>query len=243
MLHSIALRPNPTSETAKNDSTQLRSLVTALEAGKRFLDTLLSLSTDEYPLISFSEWVRVPSVIVLIAKICIPLDMHTATGWDVKAAQDLTRLEISLEVLDYRFQNLSTYDKVKYAHTDFWWAMHYIIGLTRTWYVRKTKPKISHGTFAQFTPSSGSGNTPNTLSCLGPGAMPTPSDGESYEYPVSLNGMDGGASMDFDILSNGETDPFSALKNADFDMEQLFDIGIWGDGVYNSLGFGGGTSF
>lgn len=37
-----------------------------------------------------------------------------------------------------------------------------------------------------------------------------------------------------------ESDPFALMKSAEFDMEQLFDMGIWGDEAYSSMGFGGG---
>jgi hypothetical protein len=241
MLHSIALRPQPNPETVKTDSTQLRALVTALEAGKRFLDTLLSLSTDEYHLISFSEWMRVPCIIMLVAKICIPADSHTAAGWDVKAAQDLVRLELGLEVLVYRFKSLTTYDKVKNAHTDFWLAMHLIVDFTRTWYIRKTKPK-SQNAFAQFTPSTGSGNTPSTFSCPESGSMQTPPDSRSHEQAASFAGMEDSTCIDFDMTPNTENDPFSFMKSMDFDMDQFLDMGIWGDEAYNSMGFGGGMA-
>jgi hypothetical protein len=36
---------------------------------------------------------------------------------------------------------------------------------------------------------------------------------------------------------------FSFLNDPDFDMEQLFDMGIWDDASYNSMGFGAGTPF
>ena len=242
MLHSIALRPQPNPEIVKSDSTQLRALVTALEAGKRFLDTLLSLPVDEHPLVSFSEWIRIPSVIMLVAKICMPSDIHAAAGWDVKAAQDLVRLELSLEVLVYRFKSLSTYDKVKNPHTDFWWAMQFIMDHTRIWYQRKTKPK-PQGTFAQFASSASSDRTPGTLSCPASRSTQTPPDSQPHEQAFSFAGEDGGMCVDFDMTPSDGDEPMSFLKNFDFDMEQFFDMGIWGDEAYNSMGFGSGTSF
>jgi hypothetical protein len=242
MLHSIALRPQPKSETIKSDSTQLRALVTALEAGKRFLDTLLSLPVDDYPLVSFSEWIRIPSVIMLVAKICMPSDMHAAVGWDVKAAQDLVRLELSLEVLVYRFKSLSTYHKTKSPHTDFWWAMQFIIDHTRIWYLRKTKPK-PQDTFTQFTPSTGSVRTPSTISCPASGSTQTPIDHQFHEQADSFAGEDGGMRVDFNMMPSDGDEPMAFLKNVDFDMEQFFDMGIWGDEAYSSMGFGGGMSF
>jgi hypothetical protein len=243
MLHSIALRPQPNNETAKSDSTQLRALVTALEAGKRFLDTLLSLPVDKYPLVSFSEWIRIPSVIMLVAKICMPSDTHTAAGWDVKAAQDLVRLEFSLEILVYRFKNLSTYDKTYNPHTDFWWAMQFIVDQTRIWYLRKTKPD-PQGTVAQFTPNTGSDNTSSMASCPGSVSMQTPSDHQSHEQAFSFTGQDGSMNMDFDLMSSSDGDEATAfLKKFDIDMEQFFDMGIWGDEAYSSMGFGSGMSF
>jgi hypothetical protein len=114
LLHSVVLRPQLGSEPPKyNDPTHLNALLSGLEAGKRFLDALLSFPAHEYYLISFLEWMRLPTVIMTVARLCMPSDAHSAAGWDVKAAQDRVRLDLCLESLCYRTQQLSTYDKVK----------------------------------------------------------------------------------------------------------------------------------
>jgi hypothetical protein len=234
LLHSVALRA-PTSEDSlpSVDSTQLNALLSTLEAGKRFLDALLSFPVDEYHLISFSEWMRLPTVIMTVARLCMPTDAHVAIGWDFQTAQERVRLDLCLESLCYRMQQLSTYDKSKQSHPDFWYAMRFINDLTKNWYMRKIKSSTS----SQFTPSGGTGVTGSERSGPSAGAFPTPSSNSS----LPNFGMDMGMG-DYDVHMGGhdDRDPFAFMKDMDFDMEQFFDMGIWGDEGYNGMGFGGG---
>jgi hypothetical protein len=239
MLHTVALRPLPESaQPPTTDGTHVKSLLATLEAAKRFFDTLLSFPASDYHLISFSEWMRLPAVMMTVAKLCIPSNAHTTVGWDIKAAQALVRLEICLEALCYRFQNQTTYDKVKQPHPDFWWAMRFVTDLTRTWYVRKINPEkeanISH------QPTSCDKSMHNVL-CPNSEALPTPPDGRASDQFADLATMDfSNMDMSFGADADGANDPFAFMRSADFDMEQFFDMGIWGDDAYNGMGFGGG---
>jgi hypothetical protein len=230
LLHSVAIRPSLNEESSSTaDSTQLNALLSTLEAGKRFLDALLSYPMDEYHLISFSEWMRLPTVIMTVARLCMPTNANITSGWDFKTAQERVRLDLCLEALCYRMQQLSTYDKTKKSHPDFWFAMRFINDLTKNWYMRKIKPPIS----AQPTPGGVTTHASSERSGPSAGAIPTPAS--DHSLPSFDMGMHMGA--------DDSGDPFAFMKDLDFDMEQFFDIGIWGDEGYTSMGFGGGMSF
>jgi hypothetical protein len=235
LLHSVALRASTTAEPpVSTDSTHIKALFSALEAGKRFLDALLSFPVYEYHIISFSEWMRLPTVIMTVARLCMPTETHIASGWDFKTAQDRVRLDLCLESLCYRMQQLSTYDKVKQPHPDFWFAMRFISDMTKSWYQKKIDPATS----SRNTPGGMTGHTGSERTGPSPGTLPTPSS--DLNFASFGTGM-GHMSLNMDANDHG--DPFAFLKDADFDMEQFFDMGIWGDESYTSLGFGGGTAF
>lgn len=239
LLHSVALRTQTGEPPKVNDSTHLSALVSALEAGKRFFDTMLSFPASEYHLISFCEWMRLPTVIMTVARLCMPSDSHAATGWDVKAAQDRTRLDLYLEALCYRIQSLSTYDKSTQPHPDFWYAMRFIVDLTKTWYLRKIKPGDSSAT--HFTSSSSVGQAVSTISghsSMNTIASTTHQESQRYNKLAGINYMD---DIDLEIQAGDSDDggPFAAFKDTEFDMEQFLDVGIWGDESYIGMGFGG----
>jgi hypothetical protein len=230
LLHSVALRTVSSAElTIAVDSSQIMALFSALEAGKRFLDTILSFPVHEYHFISFVEWMRLPTVIITVARLCIPSDAHTASGWDVKTAQDRVRLDLCIESLCYRMQQLSTFDKVKQPHPDFWFAMRLISDMTKVWYQKKISPASP----SQHPPGGTSGYTGSDM--IGPslGAQPTPS--AEAHCPIGM----GHTTVSKDRDTQG--DILSMMQDTDFDMEQFFDMGIWGDETYSSMGFGGGT--
>jgi hypothetical protein len=235
LLHSVALRPLPDSAPLPpTDNTHVTELLSTLEAAKRFFDTLLSFPASDYHLISFSEWMRLPSAMMTVAKLCIPSDAHATVGWDVKAAQNLVRLEICLEALCYRFKNQSTYDKVTQPHYDFWWAMELVSNMTRVWYLRKINPEPPTDSSTQPTPSSSSMASHIRLN---PDTLPSPSHGLFADLPhVDYSSLD----TSFSAAEDGSHDPFSLIKSGDFDMEQFFDVGIWDDTAYYGMGFGGG---
>ena len=234
ILHTIALRAPPSAQPPLNDSSLIKPLLATLEAAKRFFDAFLSFPASDYHLISFPEWMRLPAVMMTVAKLCIPSAAHAAVGWDTKAAQDLVRLDICLEALCYRFQNQTTYDKVTQPHPDFWWAMRFVTDLTRTWYVRKISSEDgdSRRPVASQAPERGLRSVEAT------GTLPTPPDGPA-QGPFTDFGSVDFSSMDMSagVAGEGEHDPFAFMKSADFDMEQFFDMGIWGDEAYQGLGF------
>ncbi|KAH9861823.1 hypothetical protein J1614_011576 [Plenodomus biglobosus] len=238
LLHGVALRTQPYDQSAITDSAHLSALLSALEAGKRFLDTLLTFPASEYHLISFCEWMRLPVVIMTIARLCMPTDAHAAAGWDYKAAQDRTRLDLCLESICYRMQSLSTFDKRSQPHPDFWHAMRSINELTRTWYLRKIRPADESSSHS--TPSSLIGRTASEASCSSSRIVPTPVTNPSEQGYNSLAGINymQEVGMDVQVDTGNGHDPFAAMKHVDFDMEQFFDMGIWGDTNYVGMGFG-----
>ena len=238
LLHSVVLRPQPKEQDPSTTSTQLNGLLSALEAGKHFLNTLLSFPAQEYHLISFTEWMRLPTVIMTVAKLCMPSDAHVASCWDVQTAQDRVRLDLCLESLCYRMQTLTAYDKRENPRTDFWRAMCFVIELTKSWYVRKIQPDEPAQTSSESTLSRSINQSANDLSCPIPGAAAnywTHRAGASYGGLASINYM-GDINMDIRAENNDVNDSYSFLNNIDFDIEQFFDMdgGIWGDESYNS---------
>ena len=250
LLYSVVLRPQPKEQDSSATSTQLDALRSALDAGKHFLNTLLSFPAHEYHLISFSEWMRLPTVIMTVAKLCMPSDAHVASCWDVQTAQDRVRLDLCLESLCYRMQTLTTYDKRENPCTDFWRAMCFVIEITKSWYVRKIQSEGPAQTPFESTPSGSMGQSANDLSCPIPGTAAnhwTHHAGASHDRQASMNYM-GDTNMDMRAESNDVNDSFAFLKDIDFDMEQFFDMdgGIWGDESYNSysaLGLNDRTPF
>ncbi|EUC38023.1 hypothetical protein COCCADRAFT_32906 [Bipolaris zeicola 26-R-13] len=250
LLHSISLRPHALNVPPPPQSAQLNSLFSALEAGKKFLDTLLSFPANEYHFISFSEWMRLPSVIMTVARLCMPNDDHAACGWDAQAAQERVRLELCLESLCFRMQKLSTYDEVKQPHSDFWRAMCFMMDLTKTWYIRKIRPKAPMQKPMQ-SPLRATTETGTAEASCPISAMSTvcPMHGSEAQYPALADAnftCEGSAEMDG--APNGSSDPFALMRSADFDIEQFFDMagGIWGDQCYDSysdMAFGSGASF
>ncbi|ORY18170.1 hypothetical protein BCR34DRAFT_554339 [Clohesyomyces aquaticus] len=239
-LHSVGLRPLPPSLGPSSASpVQLNSLLSALEAGKSSLDSLLDLPASDYHLLSFPEWMRLPFVVMTVAKLCIPSDAHNAAQWDVKAAQDRVRLDLCLESLCYRMHGLSTFQRPIQPHPDFWWAMKMIMDLTRAWYCRKIRggnaPVRQVDSHELLTPST---TTYNGQSSAGnTGVYQTPStmtDGPNECQRAGF--MDGHLSFD-----NGNHDTFAFMQDPNFEMDQFFDIGIWSTGTYEELGFGGGN--
>jgi hypothetical protein len=80
-LHSVALRPSGSSlHPLSADSTRLNALFATLEACKRYLDTVITLPLSEYHLISFIEWMRLPSIIMTLARLCMPSTRSCPSG-------------------------------------------------------------------------------------------------------------------------------------------------------------------
>ncbi|KAF2179445.1 hypothetical protein K469DRAFT_716434 [Zopfia rhizophila CBS 207.26] len=240
-LHSIALRPplSDNSQLAAASPTQLNALLIALEAGKAFLDSLLAFPTSEYHLITFVEWMRLPYIVVTISKLCIPSELHTAAQWDVQAAQDRVRLDLYLESLCYRMQSLTTYDKVKQPHPDFWMAMKMILDLTKGWYTRRVRASKAPPAIAGDLPTPDTMRDTHDSGYSGPSETPSTVDANEFSFP-SMGSMDVG--MGHVELESGGRDPFAFMRDLDFDMDQFLDMGIWGShGSYEGMGFGDGA--
>ncbi|KAF2743330.1 hypothetical protein M011DRAFT_431426 [Sporormia fimetaria CBS 119925] len=240
-LHLVGLRPiPPESLPYVQTSMQLSALVSILEAGKRYLDTLISFPASEYHLISFPEWQRLPHVVVNISRLCIPNESYAAVQWDAKAAQERVRLDLYLESLCYRMQSLTTFsfDKSKGTPLDFWQVMHMIMDLTRAWYCRKISGKKT-ATPAQQQTTPDNLPTPNTMpSCPGSinGAMDSnvlaqePAGFEFQNSAMDTSGME----------AQTRRDPLGFMRSPDFDMDAFLDLGLWGPESYHGMGFGGG---
>jgi hypothetical protein len=236
-LHSIALRPSKSSlHPPPTDSTRLNALFATLEACKRYLDTVITLPLSEYHLISFIEWMRLPSVIMTLARLCMPNDTLIQAQWNVKLAHDRARLDLYLDSLCYRMQSLTTHNRLDGSPVDFWFAMRMIMEPTRVWYLRKINPSNA---------KSGSSNsaipTPDTMHSLGDETeerypLPDPGRG-AFGMNVMLGGLDMGGN------SNGTEEALGFMKDPNFDMDKFFDLGIWSDESYASLGFGDGMHY
>jgi hypothetical protein len=254
LLHSVALRPQPSDQPICADSSQLNALLSAFESGKQFLDTLLLFPAHEYHLISFSEWMRLPTVIMTIARLCMPTDAHVAAGWNVKDAQDRVRLDLCLESFCYRMLSLSTYDKHKQSHPDFWHAMRLIVDVTKTWYLRKIGLKQPTQTPSEPTSCVSTGNNPLELSIADLSTQTSHSNQRidqryntlvdiDYVGDIAVDADGGNMDMGMGCEYNNYDNPLAFMGNADFDMELFYDMGIWGDEGYTSMGFGNGASF
>ncbi|KAH7115874.1 hypothetical protein B0J11DRAFT_538676 [Dendryphion nanum] len=242
-LYAVGLRVAPASFQTNADYCQINAMLTCLEAGRRFFDTILNTPLSDYYYISMSEWMRLPLVVITMARTCIPSEAHSAIQWDVRAAQDRCRLDLYLESLCYRMQSLSTYDVNKQPHPDFWMAMRMIMELTRTWYCRKiqVKPNPSTQSCTNDLP------TPSTTENSGSGDVQISGLAHMAHIPLA-NGPPAGnfsfpttGSMNMGSMSgdmSGGHDPFEFMRESDFDMDQFLDMGIWGNESYEGMGFG-----
>ncbi|MCJ1389439.1 hypothetical protein MMC18_002296 [Xylographa bjoerkii] len=144
-LNSIALRmpapsPPPNSSLAP-PSTHHSILLACLESGKSYLDTLLALPAASYRHFAFTEWTRLPYVLVLISRLSFPHPTHAALHWDPRLAHDRLRLDLYLESLCYRMQAITTYAGPAQPIPDFFASMKILLERTRRWYERKAKAK------------------------------------------------------------------------------------------------------
>lgn len=143
---------NKTNSTANAD--HLDTLLSCLESGRQFLDKILSVPVSDYHYISFVEWMRLPYVLIIVARLSFPNENHIP-GWDVRAAQDRVRLDLYLESLCYRMQNLTTFNRVTQPNPDFWLSLSMIMEKTKLWYLRKTRPATDSGSIPGSATASG----------------------------------------------------------------------------------------
>ena len=234
-LHSIALRPFNTSMLPVTaDSTRLNALLATLDACKRYLDKVIALPVSEYHLISFVEWMRLPGVIITLARLCMPNDSLAEAQWDVKMAHDRARLDLYLDSLCYRMQGLTTYNKIDGSPVDFWFAMRMIMEPTRAWYVRKISTKS-----ATSASNASALPTPDTLQISGDGSRECYATADPGRGAFGMNVMLGGLDMGGNSHGN-DMGRFGFMSDPNFDMDKFLDWGLWGDESYTGMGFGGG---
>ena len=144
-LHSVGTRLSPTSPgnasapiTSANNTYQFDLLLSCLEAGKAYLDTILAVPRAQYRLFSFIEWMRLPNVLLMISTLSFPSAIYSNTTWDVLIAQERVRLELYIESLCYRMQSLTTYNGTTQTQPDIFLSLKLILERTRAWYSRKT---------------------------------------------------------------------------------------------------------
>ena len=145
-LHSVGIRLSPASPgnapapiTSANNTYQFDLLLSCLEAGKAYLDTVLAVPRAQYRLFSFIEWMRLPNVLLMISTLSFPSAKYSNTTWDVLVAQERVRLELYIESLCYRMQSLTTYNGTTQTQPDIFLSLKLILERTRAWYSRKTR--------------------------------------------------------------------------------------------------------
>jgi hypothetical protein len=92
-------------ESGPRSSVRVDMLFICLEAAKEFFDTFLSIPVAEYRRFSFTEWSRLIVATVVLYK--LSLGSPRIPEWDVQIARSTVRLELYLESLCYRMQNIS----------------------------------------------------------------------------------------------------------------------------------------
>jgi hypothetical protein len=132
-------------------------------------------------------------------------------------------------------QRLSTYDKAKQPHPDFWKAMHLIMDLTQLWYSRKIKATSKQTPSNKFpTPDAmASYNQANT------GMSPT-TNIESAGGAPGFSFPDLGPMDNSNIHAHGIPENMDFMRGMDIDMDQFLNMGIWGHETYEGMGFGRG---
>ena len=153
-VHSMGLSRNSSSAraggTPAQSSTDALDLDLLLSSAKAYLDTILALSVMSYHLLSFAEWMRLPRVVAIICKLCVPSTNYTDIHWDYRMAQDRVRVDLYLESLCYRMQSLTTYEK-SLRLGDFWILMQRILERVRSWYTHKIRLSTGETTTARDT--------------------------------------------------------------------------------------------
>ena len=143
-VHSIGLRRNLSSSRAGGTSTQsptdtlhLDHLHSCLQSAKAYLDAIIAMSVLHYCHLSFAEWMRLPRVLAIICKLCIPSNYHTEIHWDYHMAQERVRVDLYLESLCYRMQSLTMCDRTSQRLGDFWSLLKTLLERVRSWYTHR----------------------------------------------------------------------------------------------------------
>nr|POE71801.1 hypothetical protein CFP56_11677 [Quercus suber] len=125
-----------------SSTQQIAHFSARLDAGKAFLDTLASVPTAEFFVISLAEWTHLPRVTMDIAKLSTHDAKHPA-AWSVENARDRAQLNLYLDSFCYRMQNLTTCAPPTQPTPDYWLVMKNIMHSASDWYREKTNKNIA----------------------------------------------------------------------------------------------------
>ena len=155
-VHSVGLRRNPSSTRdgihsapSSTDTFHLDLLLSCLQAAKAYLDTLLAMSVTHYRLLSFVEWMRLPRVLAIICKLCVPSNNYADIHWDYHTAQERVRVDLYLESLCYRMHSLTTFDNTSQPLPDFWVLLKTLLERIRSWYMYKIRSSTEEAATAR----------------------------------------------------------------------------------------------
>lgn len=157
-VHSIGLSrnssssgPGGTSAQSSTDAFHLDHLFSCLQSAKAYLDAIIGMSVMDYRLLSFAEWMRLPRVLAIICKLCIPCNYYTEIHWDYRMAQERVRVDLYLESLCYRMQLLTTSDRTRQPHADFWSLLKTLLERIRGWHMHKIRSSAEGAVTARIT--------------------------------------------------------------------------------------------
>ena len=157
-VHSVGLRRDPSSSRdgihsapSSTDTFHLNLLLSCLQSAKAYLDTMLAMSATHYRLLSFVEWMRLPRVLAIICKLCIPSTTYADIHWDSRTAQERVRVDLYLESLCYRMQSLTTFDNTSQPLPDFWILLKTLLERIRSWYMHKIRSSTGESAAARDT--------------------------------------------------------------------------------------------
>ena len=137
--NSSSLRAGGISAQPSTSTFYLDHRLSCLQAGKAYLDAILAISAMHYRLISFVEWMRLPRVVAIICKLCIPSNHYTEIPWDHRMAQERVRVDLYLESLCYRMQSLTTFDKTSQRLGDIWILLKGLLERIQSWYMHRIR--------------------------------------------------------------------------------------------------------
>lgn len=129
-------------DSTAGDSIKLERLTLLLESSRSFLDSLMTISTSDFCLVSFAEWTALPYIVTTAAMVSATSQSHPSQ-WDVRAARDRVRLDLYLESLCHRMQILTTFNPPTQPHPDWWMTLKTVMQSVEGWYKKKLKSGAS----------------------------------------------------------------------------------------------------
>lgn len=155
-VHSVGLHRKPSSPKdgihstpSSTDTFHLDLLLSCLQAAKAYLDILLAMPATHYRLLAFVEWLRLPRVLAIICKLCVPSNNYTDIHWDYRSAQERVRVDLYLESLCYRMHSLTTFDNTSQPLPDFWILLKRLFERIRSWYMHKMRSSTEEAATAR----------------------------------------------------------------------------------------------